>query len=380
MENYGAINIQWIVLPGLLLWWGILLLPWRPWSTQENLEPQQAPSSNSNLSQIITVLIPARNEATVIGETLRALQNQSSRLQVILIDDQSNDDTTRVARAIMSEGQLRIISGKPLPRGWNGKLWALEQGRHYTDTPLTLLLDADIVLQPGMIEALRNKIQAEERDLVSLMAWLRMETFWEKLLMPAFIYFFKLLYPFQLSNNGPRWIAAAAGGCILIRTQVLIKMGGFKALQGSLIDDCALARQAKCLGYRTWIGLSHGVRSLRPYNNLASIWEMVARTAFTQLYYSSGLLLLCSAIFAAAFWLPIIGLMTADLWTRLSAMLALVGMILSYVPILRYYGLSAIWGLALPLIAVLYLAMTWSSALRYWRGERSRWKARIYKV
>ncbi|ADE14399.1 glycosyl transferase family 2 [Nitrosococcus halophilus Nc 4] len=371
-------SIQWVALPGLFLWWGILLLPWRPWSSRENLAAQ-APSPDCDLSQI-TVLIPARNEAPVIGKTLRALQNQGKGLQVILVDDQSNDGTAKIAQAAMPSEQLQIIAGKPLPPGWSGKLWALEQGRHHIKTPLTLLLDGDIRLQPGMIEAIRNKMEAEGQHLVSLMAWLRMETFWEKLLMPAFVYFFKLLYPFHLSNKGPCWIAAAAGGCILIKTQVLAKMGGFGVLRGALIDDCALARQVKSLGYRTWIGLSHGVHSLRPYPNLTSIWEMIARTAFTQLGYSNGLLLLCSAIFIAAFWLPLIGLGATDPGVRWTALLALMGMILSYLPILRYYGLSTAWSLTLPLTAALYLAMTWSSAVRYWRGERSRWKARLYRA
>lgn len=371
-------NISWVALPGLLLWWVILLLPWRPWSSRENLEAEHS-LSDPDLSQI-TVLIPARNEASVIGQTLRALQNQGKGLRVILVDDQSHDGTAAIAQAAMPGEQLRIITGRPLPPDWSGKLWALEQGRRHLETPLTLLLDADIALQPGMIAALKNTMQEKDRHLVSLMAWLRMENFWEKLLMPAFIYFFKLLYPFHLSNHGPRWIAAAAGGCILVKTQVLTKMGGFGVLQGSLIDDCALARHVKGLGYRTWIGLSRGVRSLRPYPNLASIWNMVARTAFTQLCYSSGWLLACSMIFIAAFWLPLLGLGAADPWIRLTAALALIGMILSYLPILRYYDLSAAWSLALPLIAALYLAMTWSSALRYWRGERSQWKARIYRT
>lgn len=369
----------WLTLPGMLIWWGILLLPWRPWSSRESIEAPSFPAKNLDLSQI-TVLIPARNEALVIGKTLRSLQRQGQGLQVIVVDDESADDTAAVARAILPREQLRVITGKPLPSGWSGKLWTLEQGWPHIDTPLTLLLDADIALQAGMLEALGNKMRREERQLVSLMAWLRMETFWEKLLMPAFIYFFKLLYPFHLSNNGPRWIAAAAGGCILIETRILAEMGGFESLKGALIDDCALARQVKRLGYRTWIGLSHGVHSLRPYDNLASIWEMVARTAFTQLFYSAGLLILVSAVFIAAFWLPVIALWAMNPGVQLTAIFALAGMLLSYLPLLRYYHLPLVWSLALPAIAALYLAMTWSSALRYWRGERSYWKARLYST
>ncbi len=369
----------WITLPSILIWWGILLLPWRPWSSRESLEVDSSSIESPDLSQV-TVLIPARNEASAIGKTLRALQSQGRGLRVIVVDDQSDDSTSEIARTVLPEAQLQIITGKPLPSGWSGKLWALEQGWRHINTPLTLLLDADIALQPGLLEALRNKMRTEGRQLVSLMAWLRMETLWEKLLMPAFIYFFKLLYPFHLSNQGPAWIAAAAGGCILLETQILTQMGGFESLRESLIDDCALARRVKRLGYRTWIGLSRGVHSLRPYDNLASIWEMVARTAFTQLFYSAGLLIFVSIIFIAAFWLPLIGLWATNPWVQLTAAFALIGMLLSYLPLLRYYRLSIVWSLALPIIAALYLAMTWDSALRYWRGERSCWKARVYSA
>lgn len=370
----------WLTVPAMFIWWGILLLPWRPWSTRENLEAASSSrEENPDLSQI-TALIPARNEAPTIGETLRSLQAQGQGLRIILVDDQSDDGTSEVARTASSGDQLRIIAGKPPPPGWSGKLWALEQGRRRINTPLTLLLDADISLQPGMLEALRHQMRIERRQLVSLMAWLRMEAFWERLLMPAFIYFFKLLYPFRLSNRGPAWIAAAAGGCILIETRIITKIGGFESLQGTLIDDCALARQVKRLGYRTWIGLSHGVHSLRPYDNLTSIWKMVARTAFTQLFYSGGLLICVSVIFVAAFWLPLMGLGATNPWVRLTAALALLGMLLSYLPLLRYYRLSMVWGLALPVTAALYLAMTWDSARRYWRGERACWKARLYST
>jgi hopene-associated glycosyltransferase HpnB len=371
-------NTLWVALPGFLMWWGLLLLPWRPWSNREQLKP--FPSSSHGDLSTITALIPARNEAAVIGSTLRALQGQGSGLRVVLVDDQSDDDTVAIAQAVMPEKQLQVIAGQPLPPGWTGKLWALEQGRHLVNTPLTLLLDADITLQAGLLEALQHKMETEERHLVSLMAWLRMETFWEKLLMPAFIYFFKLLYPFQLANEGPRWIAAAAGGCVLINTQVLADIGGFKALRGALIDDCALARRVKQSGYRTWIGLSHGARSLRAYHHLNSIWDMVARTAFTQLGYSAGLLLVCSSIFTAAFWLPLFGLGATAPGVQLASALALLGMLLSYFPTLHYYRLSLGWSLALPVIAALYLTMTWGSALSYWRGERCSWKARIYST
>jgi hopene-associated glycosyltransferase HpnB len=221
----------------------------------------------------------------------------------------------------------------------------------------------------------------QERDvqLISLMAELRMDTFWEKLLMPAFIYFFKLLYPFRLSNTGTSRVAAAAGGCILLETRLLHEIGGFDSLRGELIDDCALARRIKTLGYKTWIGLTHSVRSIRPYEKLRTIWEMVARTAFTQLHYSGLLLALCTAIMVLSFVVPGLGLFLPSGMAKFFSALGLAIMILCYLPTLKFYGLPGRWALALPLIGILYLAMTWTSAMRYWLGGGSHWKGRSYQ-
>jgi hopene-associated glycosyltransferase HpnB len=206
-----------------------------------------------------------------------------------------------------------------------------------------------------------------------------MQGYWEKLLLPAFIFFFRLLYPFQLANDPKqRRVAAAAGGCILLETKLIDEIGGFAALRSALIDDCTFARRVKSLGARTWIGLTHSVCSVRRYDTLEAIWNMVARSAFTQLHYSTVALLGCTAVFLAAFWLPIAGLFLGDVAARTLAVVALLAMITSYVPTLRFYRLGSAWVMALPLIGTLYLAMTWSSALRYWRGQRSRWKDRVY--
>jgi hopene-associated glycosyltransferase HpnB len=273
---------------------------------------------------------------------------------------------------------FRIITGQPLPPGWSGKVWALEQGRAYVDTGLILLLDADIELAPGLVQTLCDKIKSEGLDMVSLMAQLRMVGFWERLLMPAFIFFFKLLYPFRLSNSPSRRVAAAAGGCILIRTCFIEVIGGFASIKGALIDDCALAMQVKSWGGKTWIGLTHSAQSLRSYTRLATIWNMVARTAFTQLQYSAALLLLCSAIMVIAFFIPLLGLSAPSDQAVLLSASTLAIMMFSYVPTLRYYGLSSAWSLALPGVGLLYLMMTWTSAVRYMLGERSQWKGRLY--
>ncbi|HET7569252.1 MAG TPA: glycosyltransferase [Gammaproteobacteria bacterium] len=352
-----------------VIWWGILLAPWRPWSTRERLEIGDA--STSDFADL-TVLIPARDEAAVLPRTLAALAEQGGHPKVIVIDDQSSDGTAAVA----ADAGANVIAGAPLPTGWTGKVWALEQGRRRADTRWLLLLDADIELKPGALAALRARAVQDDRQFVSVMAWLRMETFWERLLMPAFIYFFKLLYPFALANSARRWIAAAAGGCVLVEADVLAELGGFGAIKGAVIDDCALARAVKDRGRRTWIGLSQSVVSRREYPSLASIWEMVARTAFTQLHYSSLLLALCTLALALACWMPVAGLcFPAGRWLAVAAWAAMAA---SYGPTLRYYDRSPLWCIAMPAIGTLYLAMTWHSAWRYWRGVRSRWKNRDY--
>ena len=364
-----------LAITGAAIWLTILLLPWRPWSTREVLEPS-SPSADEDLSDI-TVLIPARNEADMLQTTLPALNEQGNGLHIIIVDDQSTDGTAEAARGAGGENLL-ILPGKSTPSGWSGKLWALEQGRGYLRTSLVLLLDGDIEPLPGIIAELRETMREKNVHLISLMAVLRMETFWERLLMPAFIYFFKLLYPFHLSNSLSSRVAAAAGGCILLETRVLDEIGGFNSLRGALIDDCALAKKVKSRGYKTWMGLSHSVRSLRPYNDMRAIWNMVARTAFTQLRYSKLLLLLCTVIMLASFGMPGIGLLLSPLSVKLLSAFCLASMVLTYLPTLKFYRMSAWWALAMPLIGSLYLAMTWTSAINHWRGQTSQWKGRDY--
>ena len=364
----------WLVIPGVILWTGILVLPWQPWRNRETLEADG--NTGADLSDV-TVLIPARNEADVIAETLLSLVSQGHNLRIVLVNDQSTDTTEAVASRLKFDN-LTIINGKPLEPGWSGKLWALQQGLAQVKTKTILLLDADIRLEPGAIPALQARMQQHDLHLVSLLAFLRMDSFWEKLLMPAFVYFFKLLYPFHLSNKGSRTIAAAAGGCILLRSASLEQAGGFKAIKNSLIDDCALARQFRHAGFATWIGLSHSARSRRSYDGLSGIWNMVARTAFTQLRYSFILLVLCSFLLTAGFVLPLAGLFCADPVTRLLAVTGIFLMAASYLPTLRYYAIHPLWCAAFPLAGALYLLMTWSSAWRYWSGAGADWKQRSY--
>lgn len=357
------------------IWLLTALLPWQPWRTRELLEADRP--EELDLSEI-TVVIPARNEAAVIAGTLQALEQQGKNLHIILVDDESVDGTAEIARQVGLDN-LQIIRSENLPPGWTGKLWAQEQGLRAVQTSLVLLLDADIFLMPGILSALKSMRDAEGIQFISLMAMLKVDSFWEKMLMPAFIYFFKMLYPFALANNAASKAAAAAGGCVLVDTQALRAIGGMAEIRDAVIDDCTLAKKIKQAGYRTWMGLTHGVISQRPYVSLTEIWDMVARTAYTQLFYSNSLLLVCTLLMTLMYVLPLYGLIffTGNAW--FFSVLAWLIMLGLYLPTLRFYTLNSAWALCMPVIAGLYLLMTWTSAVRYWRGERSRWKGRIYQ-
>lgn len=364
---YGAIY-------GAICWLGLLLLPWRPWGTQEHIEVNgkiDTPSLDD-----VTVLIPARNEGLFIAHTLHCLNNQGSGLQIVVIDDQSSDDTALQAQ----QHNARVITGTTPPANWSGKLWALEQGFQAVNTHYTLLLDADIELAPGIIAALREKARKENLSLVSIMAKPPIENFMERLLMPAFIFFFKLLYPFGLANKQKSKVAAAAGGCILVETHALNSVNAFTSLHDALIDDCTLAARIKASGALTWIGLSHAARSHRGYQKLQPIWEMVARTAYTQLNYSPILLTFCTITMVAMFWLsPFAFLLLPSQVGFIISVIVWLIMLWTYCPVLTYYRCAPLWVALLPIIGALYLSMTWTSALRYWRGERARWKDRQYE-
>ena len=226
-----------------LLWVGFALLPWRPWSNREVLDAMEDVNGDLALDEI-TVLIPARNEAEVIQRTLQSVIEQGPGVRIVLIDDNSEDATVEKARQ-MRISDLRIIRSLPLPPGWSGKLWALEQGRLQVTTPYTLLLDADIELGRGIVKTIREKMDREGIPFVSLMAAPSMSSGWEKMLMPAFVHFFKVLYPFGRVNSRRTRVAAAAGGCILVETEMLDQIGGFESIKSAVIDDCALARRVK---------------------------------------------------------------------------------------------------------------------------------------
>jgi hopene-associated glycosyltransferase HpnB len=366
-------------LPGFLLWTGLLLLPWRPWSTRERLDADGS-GSEEDMSEV-TALVPARNEAQALAATLPALAAQGRGLRIVLVDDQSEDGTAQAALATGVPG-LTVVRGSPTRPGWAGKVWALAQGFARVRTRLTLLVDADIALSPGLLAALRRRLDGEGMRLVSLVAELPMQGFWKKLLLPAFVYFFKLLYPFSLANDA-RWrrFAAAAGGCVLVDTRTLRRIGGFMAIRSALIDDCALARAFKAQRFPIWIGLTRSAVSVRSYRGLSGIWDAVARFAFEQLRYSIVLLALLTAAFLLAFVaLPLALLAAPHAQAKMLAFSALIAMAATYLPTLRYYGRSSLWVAALPGIGMLYLAMTWTSAWWYWRGSGVQWKGRRYRL
>jgi len=242
-----------------------------------------------------------------------------------------------------------------------------------------LFLDADIELARGAVKALKDKMHQQGVAFISLTAAPSMMSGWEKRLMPAFIYFFKALYPFHRVNSPESKIAAAAGGCILVETWVLEQIGGFESIKSAVIDDCTFARHVKLEGFRIWLGLTHAAASIRGYKNLKEIGDMIARSAFAQLYYSLGLLLLCTFVLLLLYVLPAFMVASSNSVIRGLSLVSLGTMFLTYLPTLRFYHRSWAWTLCLPLIAGFFVAMTWTSAFRYWRGERMRWKGRVYR-
>ncbi len=358
---------------GLSIWVIILFLPFQSYRVNESLETE---ITKENLDDV-TVLIPARNEAQTIKKTLASLKMQHNDLKVILVDDQSTDSTVKEAKSIKLHN-LSIITGTKLPSGWSGKLWALEQGRKYIKTKFLLLLDADIILEPGLIGKILFKAKQADIKLLSLMAHYRMISLWEKLLMPAYVFFFKLLYPFSLSNLPNSRIAAAAGGCILLETEVLRKLGGFEPIKNALIDDCMLARKFKKNGHKTWIGLTHSAISIRQYEKFSEISQLVTRTAYTQLRYSPILLLICMLIMSIAFIIPLIAILQ-DGSMMLMGLATFFIQIICYFPILKYYSMNPLYALSLSFIGILYMLFTLNSSYHYYFNKGALWKKRYYK-
>jgi hopene-associated glycosyltransferase HpnB len=357
----------------------------------------------------VIAVVPARDEAAILPVTLPALlaQDYPGPFSVTLVDDSSTDGTGEVAAALGAEASraLRVVHGVAPPAGWAGKPWAMAQGLEATRTAAAryvLFTDADIAWAPGALRALVTAAEGDDRDLVSQMALLRTETGWEKAIIPAFVYFFAQLYPFRWVNRPGSRTAAAAGGCMLVRRGALDAAGGLALIRAALIDDVALGRLLKRRPARgrCWLGLTTEIRSVRPYVGLADLWNMVARSAYTQLRYSPWLL---AGTLAGLAWLyalapvsAIVGLIaladgagaaaalgtgpggagTGPLLCAVAGVAGWAAMAISYLPMLRLYRLSPLRAPLLPVIAIIYAAMTADSGRRHYAGRGGSWKGR----
>jgi hopene-associated glycosyltransferase HpnB len=363
------------------------------WRTDQRLPPSPA---DPGAWPSVAAVVPARNEAEVLPATLPTLlaQEYPGAFEVVLVDDESSDQTAGVAcslgEAAVGGAALRVVSGRRPPPGWAGKVWAMDQGlRAAGDAAYVLFTDADIAYRPGTLAALVRAAEAGDRALVSQMALLRADSRWERLLVPAFVYFFAQLYPFRRVNRPGARTAAAAGGCMLVRRSALEAAGGLGAIRGARIDDVALGRLLKRSRgpARCWLGLTTNVISVRPYPSLPGLWDMIARSAYTQLRYSpavlagtvAGLLWLYALPPAAAVaglaWLAAGG-PTAAGWLAVAGLAGWAIMTVSYLPMLRLYRLSPARAPFLPVVAMMYAAMTLDSARRYYAGRGGQWKGR----
>lgn len=356
------------------------------WLTTQRLPPAADDENKPVTWPDVVAVIPARDEAEMVPVALPTLLDQEypGGFSVILVDDCSSDGTGEIAERLGRQyaRAVTVIGGKPREEGWAGKVWAMSQGlaAASNDTEYILFTDADIAWEPGALRDLVKAAEAGHRDLVSQMALLRSVTSWERILVPAFVYFFAQLYPFRRVNRPAARTAAAAGGCMLVRRTALHESGGLAPIAGAQIDDVALGQMIKRQGGRTWLGLTTQVKSVRPYDKLASLWQMISRSAYTQLRYSPPLLLGTVIGLLLSYVVPpvgaIIGLAVGDVVTAGLGFAGWVLMSVTFLPMLRLYRLSPLRAPTLPLIALLYAAMTLDSARLYYAGRGGQWKGR----
>jgi len=373
-----------LAVASLAIWLYLVTARGRFWRglERDDLDPAPAPASWSP----VTAVVPARDEADHIAASLRSLlqQDYPGAFTVILVDDQSTDGTAAIAAqsALGADRPLTIVCGRPLPGGWTGKVWAMQQGVARADeTPSSYLLfaDADIVYAPDALRVLVARAAARHLVLTSLMVKFRCESLPERALIPAFVFFFQMLYPLSWVNRPSVETAAASGCCMLVERQALQTAGGIEGIRGSLIDDCALAKKLKTVG-PIWFGLTREVTSVRPYRSFGDIRHMVARYAYHQLDYSPLLLAATVAGVLLTFLAPPLTAMFATGAGHLIGGLAWGLMAIAFQPTLRLYGLGPLWGLALPVIAAMYLSFALDSAYQHYRGRGGLWKGRIYTV
>jgi len=328
----------------------------------------------------VAVVVPARNEAGLIGRCAASLaeQNYPGEFSIWVVDDHSTDSTANEARA--AGPRVTVVPARPLPAGWTGKVWALSEGldQALASAPeYVLFTDADIVHPPDSLAALVARAEQGGCDLVSVMVKLHCRSFAEKALIPAFVFFFLKLYPPAWIADPRRRTAGAAGGCILLRAEALRRIGGIAAIRGELIDDCALGAAVKRTGGRVWMGLAAGTLSIRPYRGAGEIWRMISRSAFTQLRHSAALLALTLGGMFVLYLAPPLVALGGTGAARLAGAGAWALMSIAYLPAVRFYRLSSLRALTLPGIAAFYAAATVDSAFRYWRRSGGEWKGRI---
>ena len=330
----------------------------------------------------VVAVIPARNEALVVARAVGSLARQRypGAFHMVLVDDDSTDGTAHAARAAAPAELLHVVRAGPVPTGWTGKLWAASEGiraaRRFRAEYL-LLTDADIVHPPGNLSALVARAASGGYDMVSFMATLECRTFAERALIPAFVFFFFMLYPPAWIGSAPRKTAAAAGGCILIRREMLEHVGGLATIRGQVIDDCALARAVRRRGGRVWLGLSAATRSVRGYASWGEIGRMISRGAFAQLHHSVWLLIGTVLGLALAYLVPPALAIAARAPAAALGACGWLSMSVAYFPALRFYRRSPLWAPLLPAIAAFYLGATIHSAVCYWRGAGGAWKGRV---
>jgi hopene-associated glycosyltransferase HpnB len=346
--------------------------------------PRPAPDYIPTAWPEVVAVIPARNEADVIGQSMAALlaQDYPGTFTAILVDDHSNDGTGEVAERLQGDRhRLTVLRNDALPQGWTGKLWAVHRGlgeveRLAPEAKYALLTDADILHEKSSLRHLVARAEQGRFKLVSLMAKLKTATIAEKALIPAYIFFFQKLYPFAWVNDPEHKLGAAAGGCMLVERAALDEIGGIAAIHDRLIDDCALGQAMKAKG-PIWLGLAEDVVSLRGYPRWADVWMLVARSAFTQIGFSAAMLGVTVVSMTATYVFGPAVFLFDTMPARIVAAAATLMMLFAYQPTLRYYRLSPAWAVALPAIAMFYTAATVDSALRYWSGRGGAWKGRF---
>jgi hopene-associated glycosyltransferase HpnB len=339
------------------------------------------PPPPSTRAPSIVAVIPARNEAPSVGLAIGSLcrQNYAGPFHIVLVDDGSDDGTADAARDAAPAGLLTVVKAPPLPAGWSGKLWAVAEGvrcaaAHSPD--LLLLTDADIVHPPDALTGLAARAESGY-GLVSYMATLECRTLAERALVPAFVFFFFMLYPPAWVRGNAHGISGAAGGCMLIRRSVLESIGGIQAIRGALIDDCALAQAVQRQGSRVWLSLNAATRSIRPYQSFGEMGRMISRTAFTQLRHSGWLLLGTALALTVTYIVPPVLSIAGSTRAAGLGSLAWLLMCCAYLPALRFYRRSPLWAPFLPVVALFYLCATLHSALAWWRGAGGMWKGRV---